>query len=609
MPRLQTFSAVLVLSLASLMGCDSNTGTENTARTGDTAVRSGPANPYTGNHLSLGCVECHGDKGISNQEGVPHIAGLNQTYLRDALIAYREGERKHIKMRMLVAGLSDKALTDIAAYYSDQTPAGKLQRSKGEEARQRQYFADIVNGCSSCHGAQGHSVSPGTPHLAGLSAEYFTSAMQSYASGERHHPMMTMLASTLNDDIVLSLAQWYSERPTAQPVHRSLVSQPGDPVEGRQLAAACVECHSDSGTQRDPKTPHLAAQDQLYLTLAMQAYADGRRQHATMAEALRALHPDQIQDLASYYASLRPSHGNTNASAANHHPVQEEPVAIAAGREAAASCSECHGVNGNSILAGVPSLTGQHPDFLMEAMRSFRNGDRKQNRMEDCLRSLNRKEMRNIALFYAVQQPAMASSQGRDLGSVEDTDLVPANYVTTSIKSGNALKGQQATAQCMGCHGRDGNSHKPKVPSLAGQDPTYLIKSLEDIKADRRDHPLASDGTVTADNLFESLSAKSIKNIAAFYAAIEPKKAQRVPTPLTLNQWRGKCELCHGQDGSGLGNAAPRIAGQRQEYLEHVLTEYRNKQRGQQNRAQMHVMTHDMSQVEIEALAQHYSNL
>ena len=590
------------------MGCDSQTGTEQTAPGTNTQTQgsSGPANPIVGNLLSHGCAECHGENGISIQEGVPHIAGLNQTYLRDALIAYREGQRKHIKMRVLMAGMSDKELTDIAAYYSDLPAAGKQPTGDAEQARQRQYFADIVSGCSSCHGPQGHSISPGTPHLAGQSMDYFTRAIQSYASGERHHPMMTMLATTLSAEMVTSLAEWYSQRRAAMPIHHSLVSQPGDPDQGRQLASACIECHSESGTTRDATTPHLAAQDQLYLTLSMQAYADGRRQHPTMAEALRALESDQLQDLAAYYASLTPDFGPRHTPFAKTVSTREEPIAIAAGRKASTSCSECHGINGNSILAGVPSLTGQHPEFLMEAMCSFRNGDRKQNRMASCLSALNRQEMRDIALFYAVQQPVMASGLSQKQGDSQASELIASGYTPTAIKGGNALKGQKLTRQCVRCHGQDGNSKKPKVPSLAGQDPGYLIKSLEDLKADRRDHPVSPHASKQAETL-QALSNKDIRHIAAFYSVIEPRKASRIPAALTLSQWSNKCDLCHGQDGSGLGNTAPRIAGQRREYLQHVLTEYRSKQRGQQNKAQMHMMTHDMSQTEIKALAEYYA--
>jgi len=69
------------------------------------------------------CIGCHGIPGYKmaypHVYHVPYIAGQNVKYLELALKAYQSGERKHPTMRSIAAGLSDKDITELAAYYGN----------------------------------------------------------------------------------------------------------------------------------------------------------------------------------------------------------------------------------------------------------------------------------------------------------------------------------------------------------------------------------------------------------------------------------------------------------------------------------------------------------
>jgi cytochrome c553 len=64
------------------------------------------------------CAACHREDGRAGEPGVPRIAGQDETYLRDALNAYRRGSRDHSAMRAIAGALSDRDVEAFARWYS-----------------------------------------------------------------------------------------------------------------------------------------------------------------------------------------------------------------------------------------------------------------------------------------------------------------------------------------------------------------------------------------------------------------------------------------------------------------------------------------------------------
>jgi cytochrome c553 len=64
--------------------------------------------------------------------------------------------------------------------------------------------------CNACHGANGLSVQPDAPHLAGQPAFYLSTQMKAYRSGERRHEVMGVMAKTLSDQDIEALSAWFA---------------------------------------------------------------------------------------------------------------------------------------------------------------------------------------------------------------------------------------------------------------------------------------------------------------------------------------------------------------------------------------------------------------
>ena len=79
----------------------------------------------------------------------------------------------------------------------------------------------------------------------------------------------------------------------------------GDPAQGEAQAAPCAACHGQDGaTGIDPTYPNIAGQNEAYLTQQLEMIQSGARNIPLMAGQLNGKTPQQLADLAAYYASL-----------------------------------------------------------------------------------------------------------------------------------------------------------------------------------------------------------------------------------------------------------------------------------------------------------------
>jgi cytochrome c553 len=132
-------------------------------------------------------------------------------------------------------------------------------------------------------------------------------------------------------------------------------------------------------------------------------------------------------------------------------------------------------------------------------------------------------------------------------------------------------QGRRRAELCKVCHGNDGNSVREGTPSLAGQDPVYIVDQFNRYGDGRRvDFWMGS--------LAASFSNEEKIELAIFYAA-QPMVAAGGGNPDLLERGRelyGRlCVDCHGDDGRAAAGYA-RLAGQRPEYIVKMLGEFRS---------------------------------
>jgi cytochrome c553 len=76
--------------------------------------------PRAGEQKMEACIACHGEQGVGELSEYPILAGQHESYLYQALKAYKSGERDNAIMSGQVAPLSDQDMRDLAAYYAAQ---------------------------------------------------------------------------------------------------------------------------------------------------------------------------------------------------------------------------------------------------------------------------------------------------------------------------------------------------------------------------------------------------------------------------------------------------------------------------------------------------------
>jgi len=178
-------------------------------------------------------------------------------------------------------------------------------------------------GCAACHGEVGISKRPGIPSLVGLDPNYLVIAMKAYKTGLRRHELMKAMLSSVGDVELNNIAFYYARQTPA----RAQTPSVGDPAAGKAASAACAGCHGAQGVSSNPMWPSLAGQDARYLAAALKAYKDGSRNDATMKALAAALDERTINNLAGYYASLRPAQP-APANSTNNAPARPVPILV-----------------------------------------------------------------------------------------------------------------------------------------------------------------------------------------------------------------------------------------------------------------------------------------
>jgi cytochrome c553 len=351
---------------------------------------------------------------------------------------------------------------------------------------------------------------------------------------------------------------------------RTLYATPDDVAEGKLLAEqTCAGCHGANGVSETPTVPHLAGQRSAYLFLELKAYQSGARGENPMNSQVKFLSDDALFKVSAYLASLDPP----QAAAIKAASVAADPVQ--AGKTATAACAGCHGESGVSTTPGMPSLAGLDPKYIVSAMQAYKSGQRQSDLMKSMLADATDASMENIALYYGLQKPAR----------------------TRAPAAGDKAAGATAAAGCAGCHGSDGVSANSAFPSLAGQDPTYLVSALGAYKQGTR-----KDETMKG--LVAALDDNAVKNLSAFFAGQEPRQPD-IRKPLTTEEWAQKCDRCHGANGNSTDPRLPALAAQREDYLEKVLNDYRT---GARKSPRMAAMSEGLTDHDISGLAAYYAH-
>lgn len=336
-----------------------------------------------------------------------------------------------------------------------------------------------------------------------------------------------------------------------------------DLAAGKAIAEAeCATCHGMDGHGKTPEIPNLTAQPLQYLVEAMHAYRDGGRLHAALQDMTTGMSEADINNIAAYYASQTPI----------VHEVLEEPAEAPQkkGLAVAVLCEECHGENGISATEGIPNLAGQQPAYLIASTLEYKSGTRDHGDLGEMLTEIDHVDVEEMAMYFASYSAPMREAP----------------------PFGDPLAGEADSATCGRCHGAGGISHKPMVPSLAAQDPVYLVSATKAY----RNHERSDDTKMPVK------TDEQINNIAAFYATqAMPASIGKEPTG---EEMAAICDRCHNPPTGQRKPNTPSLRGQSHDYLVKAMKEYRDSDR---ENSMMHKMSAHYTDEMIDALATYYA--
>jgi len=198
--------------------------------------------------------------------------------------------------------------------------------------------------------------------------------------------------------------------------------------------------------------------------------------------------------------------------------------------------------------------------------------------------------------------------------SVVSAVLFAALTSSFAYAQGNAQAGQAKVATCAACHGPSGNdSVLPNVPKLGGQGERYLLKQMQEIKADIRKVLLMA-------GILAASTEQDLADMAAYFARLDAPVGAVEESKLAVGQelYRAgnasigvaACSACHSPDGKGNAAAGyPALSGQDTPYVELQLKAFRSGERANDEAEVMRMMAARLTDTEIAAVASYVAGL
>ena len=181
-----------------------------------------------------------------------------------------------------------------------------------------------------------------------------------------------------------------------------------DIAKGKEVATTiCAACHAADGNSGIAMYPKLAAQHSAYIYRQTLDIKEGKRTNgsaAVMKPMVMNLSEQDILNVSAFYAKQQAKSGEAN-------PKQNDPVLggkIYRGGlvdKKIPACMSCHGPSGAGIPGGgteigaYPRLGGQHMSYVVDQMKAYKTGQRKNAIMEDIAKRLTEEELNSVANF------------------------------------------------------------------------------------------------------------------------------------------------------------------------------------------------------------------
>ena len=174
-----------------------------------------------------------------------------------------------------------------------------------------------------------------------------------------------------------------------------MVALPVAAVTLEERLTPCLACHGEKGQSEQAEVPSLGTQPAFYVMVQLYMFREKLRTVEPMNAMTQGLTDDELRRMADVIATLPPP-----------RPVEDPGDSARLERARALiqqhRCNFCH----NPDFSGaqqVPRLAGQREDYLVKALREYKNNTRRayDAAMADVLYALNDEQLRDLAYLLA----------------------------------------------------------------------------------------------------------------------------------------------------------------------------------------------------------------
>ncbi|GLQ73124.1 c-type cytochrome [Vibrio penaeicida] len=173
--------------------------------------------------------------------------------------------------------------------------------------------------CAACHGADGNSLIPINPKLAGQHAKYLEKQLKDLKLGGqtggkqgRYDPAMSAMAVPLSDEDIADLSAYYSSLTTAESTTPDEVVDRGKVLyaagDMQRGITACIACHGPRGNGTELSGfPKVSGQHPDYIKAQLVKFRSGDRNNdmnAMMRDIAKKLTDEDIDILSKYMGGL-----------------------------------------------------------------------------------------------------------------------------------------------------------------------------------------------------------------------------------------------------------------------------------------------------------------
>jgi cytochrome c553 len=222
-----------------------------------------------------------------------------------------------MKYRLLIAATSVALglFTSLASFAAGAEGVVQSPAPRPDLAKAKQIVDQL---CAACHGADGNSVSPANPSIAGQHAEYITLQLMHFQSGIRANAVMQAMVAKLTPEDMQALGAFFAQQKTKPSTakDRELVAAGQKIFRGGNASSglpACAAYHSPDGAGIPKRYPRVGGQYADYTLAQLKAFKAGERgadkegkdiNGKVMAEIASRMSEREMQAVAEFTSGL-----------------------------------------------------------------------------------------------------------------------------------------------------------------------------------------------------------------------------------------------------------------------------------------------------------------